>query len=253
MRTLLILGSGMSSCFLPEEYDIVGDITSSVEGHPGKLVMLRGDEGVLVSLGRRHLYEGWRVKDIQEIVVAAAARGARNLIVTNAAGGLNPRYRAGDIMLIEGSLGTLLGGHAGGRQEREDENAGGLFISPHRTAEPFATGLYRRIEERALEQGIRLQRGIYTGVLGPSYETRAEIGMLRRMGADAVGMSTVLEAAAARELGMRTIGLSLITNILSDTARIGLDHGDVVEQGRSAAARMRSMLDICFGEMMNDE
>jgi purine-nucleoside phosphorylase len=110
----------------------------------------------------------------------------------------------------------------------------------------FATDLYDAIEAGAMEHGVRLQRGLYAGVLGPSYEARAEIRMLRRMGADAVGMSTLAEVAAANHLPMRIVGLSLITNTLSDTARITLDHEDVVEQGRLARKRMRTAINAAM-------
>jgi purine-nucleoside phosphorylase len=97
-----------------------------------------------------------------------------------------------------------------------------------------------------MEPAIRLQRGIYAGVSGPSYETRAEIRMLRRMGADAVGMSTIAEVAAAKQSAMRVVGLSLISNTLSDTARITLDHDHVVEQGRLARENMRIAIDAAM-------
>ncbi len=243
---LVILGSGLSGCFLPVEYEVVADAGAlAVMGHTGRLALLRRHGWtVLLALGRRHRYEGYSVADVQAIVQAGALLGARSLVVTNAAGGLNPRFRSGDVMLIEDHLGTLLGGcsavagpgSATARGVSNVDDGAGMF----------AHALYPAIEARSAMSGIALRRGVYAGVLGPSYETRAEIRMLRRMGADAVGMSTVPEVTAAHLLGMRTVGLSLITNTLTDSARVRLDHLDVVEQGRLAGERMRSAVDACL-------
>jgi purine-nucleoside phosphorylase len=242
LTTLIILGSGMSGCFVADELDIIGDDAAvSVKGHSGKLALQRGTAGeVLLALGRRHLYEGHSPDDVQVTVRYAASLGVRNVIVTNAAGGLNPRFRAGDIMLITDTIGMLTGRHlAMAPSVSEYAERRGVMAS-------FATDLYDAIEVGAMEDGILLQRGVYAGVLGPSYETRAEIRMLRRMGADAVGMSTLAEVAAAKQSTMRVVGLSLITNTLSDTARITLDHEDVVEQGRLARKRMRIAIDAAM-------
>jgi purine-nucleoside phosphorylase len=236
--TLLILGSGMSDCFVPDELEIISKIETTVDGHDGRLALLhRNGHTVLISLGRRHLYEGCSVEEVQRTVRLAAELGARNLIVTNAAGGLNPRFRTGDIMLVNDCIGMMLG----------KSIASGATDSPRAGRKDlFATGLYPAIEERAMERGVSLERGVYAGVPGPSYETRAEIRMLRRIGADAVGMSTVAEVHAAMRASMRVVGLSLITNTLSDSVRMPLDHSDVVEQGREARGRMRSVLEVVF-------
>lgn len=244
LDALIILGSGMSGCFLPEEYEVVADRgASSVMGHSGRLALLPGR--VLLALGRRHLYEGYDIDEITWMVRQAASLGARWLIVTNAAGGLNPLFRAGEVMLIDDYLAAPLGGAQALGPERALRRDAGTYplISSHREG-PFDTGLYPEIEGRALQEGILLRRGVYAGVTGPSYETRAEIRALRRMGADAVGMSTVAETAAARVLGMRVVGLSLITNVLTDSARILLDHLDVVEQGKLAERGMRGAIDV---------
>lgn len=247
LDTLIILGSGMSGCYLPDEYEVLHDTgRDDLPGHTGKLALLHtNNAATLVSLGRRHMYEGYRPDDVVAIIAAAARLGARRLIITNAAGGLNPRYEAGEIMLIESCLGVMLGSRVAPRSAAGDSR---FDPSCERSTSPeaFAVELFGEIEERALQQNVALRRGVYAGVLGPSYETRAEIRMLRRMGADAVGMSTVVEAAAARALGMKAIGLSLITNVLTDTEKIGLDHSHVVEQGKLGEARMRSALDAAL-------
>ncbi len=249
LDALIILGSGMSGCFLPEEYEVVAERGgSSVMGHSGRLALLgKGRNRILLALGRRHLYEGYRLHEITWIVRQAASLGARRLIVSNAAGGLNPSFRAGDVMLIDDYLAAPLGGaQALGWKHAPERDAEIIpFSSSHRDG-PFDTGLYPEIERGALQEGIPLRRGVYAGVTGPSYETRAEIRALRRMGADAVGMSTIAETAAALSLGMRVTGLSLITNVLTDSARVTLDHLDVVEQGKLAEQRMRKALDVAM-------
>jgi purine-nucleoside phosphorylase len=240
--TLVILGSGLSGCFAVDEYDIIGDDAAvTVKGHSGKLAILRGmGGGVMIALGRRHMYEGHSGDDVQGTVRYAISHGVRNLIVTNAAGGLNPRFRTGDIMLITDTIGSLIGRSLA---ITPIVNGG---IERGRPMASFATDLYDSIELGAMEHSVYLQRGVYAGVSGPSYETRAEIRMLRRMGADAVGMSTLAEVAAAHQGSMRVVGLSLISNTLSDTARIALDHDDVVEQGRLARERMRLTIDAAI-------
>lgn len=263
---LLVLGSGLSGCFAEDELRLLDasiDVPSAspstttpitsqptaiqdlptpfaalpmVDGHPGRFAMLERPSGIriLVSLGRRHLYEGVAVAEVQRTVRAAAALGARGVILTNAAGGLRPEMRAGDIMLIEECIGSLLGARAAGLGARPVG---------------FARELHAAIERGALEAGLALRRGVYVGLSGPCYETRAEVRMLRRIGADAVGMSTVAEAAAASELGLRLAGLSLITNVHRETGAAGLEHAEVVEQGMLSVLRMRAALDATIAAL----
>lgn len=235
----------MSGCYLPDEYEVIAESVPGVPGHAGRLVLLRhGSRGVLVSLGRRHLYEGFAVNEVQEIIRCGRESGARNLILANAAGGIDPRFTAGDIMLIDDYLGGMLGSRIG-RLEGDEKMDGpqDLFYSRHR-GRVFATEIYPAVEQAMLERGLALRRGVYAGVPGPSYETRAEIRMLRRMGASAVGMSTIPEVTAAWNYGLRILGLSLITNVLTDSDRVPLDHLDVVEQGRLAQLRVRMVMDV---------
>lgn len=247
--TLVILGSGMSDCYMPDEYEVVDESASGVVGHAGRLVLLRhGVHAVQASLGRRHLYEGLAMEEVQGIIYRGWELGARNLIVANAAGGIDPRFQAGDIMLIDDYLGSMLGRkiERAGKEKKGANNTHGIFYSRHRDGGAFATEIYPAIEHAMLKRGQALRRGVYAGVLGPSYETRAEIRMLRRMGASAVGMSTIPEVTAAWDMGMRIIGLSLIANVLTDSTRVPLDHLDVVEQGRLAQRRMRIAIDTAL-------
>lgn len=227
LTALVVLGSGMSNVFSDAELTPVAELTTSVTGHRGMLAML-GDptHGVLLSLGRRHLYEGVSRGEIESTVRAAAACGARLLVLTNAAGALNPQLNVGHLMLIN---------HAFAMPMMRLPNGVPSQCS-------FNSQRYPQIEAAALYGGVALQRGSYVMVPGPSYETRAEIRMLRRLGADAVGMSTLMEAAAAKECGMEVVGMSLITNIASEMPAELLDHQHVIRQGTLALGNVRKAI-----------
>jgi purine-nucleoside phosphorylase len=241
----VVLGSGLSDCFADGELEELGAIEgATVAGHRGRLALWTLDGArILVALGRRHLYEGASAENVTRTVTLAAAAGARHLVVTNAAGGLNPRYGVGDIMLITGLNALMLGSRLPLLHIGDGGSGDGVRSNRGELEQERLVGVLRD----ALERGVRLQAGVYAAVLGPSYETRAEIRMLRRMGADAVGMSTVPEYVAASRLGMTVTGLSLITNTLSDTARQTLDHSDVVDAGARATRAMRIAIECALG------
>ncbi|MEO5931387.1 MAG: hypothetical protein ABIR47_15750, partial [Candidatus Kapaibacterium sp.] len=153
-------------------------------------------------------------------------------------------FATGEIMLIDDYIGSLLGRRMRAGIDADDEPV--MANRGAGTRPALSVGRYEAIELLALERGLRLRRGVYAGVTGPSYETRGEVGMLRRMGADAVGMSTIPEIAEAARRGMNITGFSLITNTLSDTRRVRLEHGDVLGQGGMASARMRIALEACL-------
>lgn len=182
----------------------------TAKGHQGRLVL--GDlEGhaVAVMQGRCHLYEGYTAEQVAFSIRVLAALGVRTLIVTNAAGGLNRAFRAGDLMIITDHInfsGTnpLVG--------TNDDALGPRFPDMSGAYDPELRALARKT---AREESIPVRTGVYVGVLGPSYETPAELAMLRAWGADAVGMSTVVEVIAARHAGVRVLGLAAITNATS--------------------------------------
>jgi purine-nucleoside phosphorylase len=187
--------------------EIAGFPVSTAPGHKGQLVIgeLHGRRTVMMQ-GRLHLYEGWAGRDVALAVYLLKRLGAKVLIVTNAAGGLNPDYDPGDVMLIEDHLnftGTspLVGPN--------DEAIGLRFPDMSRTYDP---DLLERASAAAKRAGVTTRRGIYAGVLGPALETSAERRFLRSAGADAVGMSTVTEVIAAAHANLPVIGLSGITN-----------------------------------------
>ena len=211
----LILGSGLGpvavehpdACSMPyREIEGFPDVTT--DGHAGRLLLADWcGQRVAVLQGRMHLYEGWRAADIALPVRVLRHLGAKQLVVTNAAGALNPDFRPGQIMLIEDHLNftgadPLIGPN--------DDTVGLRFPDMSRAYDP---GLRQYAETLLRERGIDFCRGIYAGVSGPSLETSAERRFYRMAGADAIGMSTVLEVIAAVHAGMRVLGFSAITNM----------------------------------------
>ncbi len=182
---------------------------ATVTGHRGAMIFgtVKGSR-VLAMEGRFHLYEGYSVAQVTYPIRVARALGAKVLIISNAAGGLNPLFASGDLMLITDQIGFFMG--ANPLAGPNDERLGVRF--PDMSA-PYDPGLLELAESVALQERLKVQRGVYVGVPGPSLETRAEYRMLRLLGADAVGMSTVPEVVAAVHAGMRVLGISCITDL----------------------------------------
>jgi purine-nucleoside phosphorylase len=245
----LVLGSGFGEfADAIEDADIIpyAEIpyfpNSTVEGHKGRLVIGRMEgQTVMVMQGRVHFYEGFSMEEVTFPVRVMRAFGVDVLILTNAAGGLNPEFRAGDIMLIEDQINLL--GLVGNNplMGPNDPELGPRF--------PDMSTLYdRRLRELAIDiadrAGITLRRGVYAGLSGPAFETPAEVRMLRTLGADATGMSTTNEALAAKHGGMRVLGFSGITNEAIDaidTPRV-TSHEEVLETGKVLVPRMITLL-----------
>ena len=239
----LILGSGLSGladAVVPEKVLAFGDIegfplaSRNVVGHAGKLVIgTLGGQRVAVFQGRIHRYQGFSATEVAFPVRLAHALGARTLIATNAAGGVAEELRVGDLVLISDHLNLACDNPLVGWPGP----VGGNPFIPMRDA--YDPRLRAIAVEAALETGVALvPEGVYAWLLGPSYETPAEVAMLRRLGADTVGMSTVPEVIAARALGMRVLGMSLVTNA---AAGVGLSHAEVLETGRVAAEAMQRL------------
>jgi purine-nucleoside phosphorylase len=198
---------------------------STVEGHGGALVVGRsGASPVAVLKGRVHFYEGYGLDEVVFPVRVLGRLGVRTLVVTNAAGAINPAYAPGDLMVIEDHV-NLLGNPLVGPNERE---LGPRFPD---MSEAYDRGLRDAAEAAGRAAGLRVHRGVYVAFTGPSYETPAEIRMARALGADAVGMSTVPEVIAARHMGMRVVGLSCLTNMAAGVTDRRLDHREVLETG----------------------
>jgi purine-nucleoside phosphorylase len=210
---------------------------SAVSGHAGNLVVgSKAGLRVAAMQGRAHLYEGWSPADVVFGVRLIALLGARTLIITNAAGGIAPIFAPGDLMAITDQLNLTGRSSLVGPNE---QRLGERFIDMTAAYDPLlietASGVARRL-------GFELRRGVYAGLLGPAYETPAEVRMLRTLGADAVGMSTVLEVLAARQLGLRVLGISCISNVAAGLSDAPLSHEEVKDTAARARSRFESLL-----------
>jgi purine-nucleoside phosphorylase len=203
---------------------------SAVAGHAGRFLV--GDwsgERVLVQEGRVHLYEGWSARAVTLAVRALAVLGVERLVLTNSAGGLHAWWPGGTLMRVVDHV-NLQGAAALERGQR----------GPAHVWDPeLGLGL----ERAAARAGIRLERGVYAGLFGPSYETPSEVRALARLGLDAVGMSTVLEACAGAAAGLRVAGLSCITNPASGLGEAAPCHEDVLRAAHAAAAELARLLE----------
>jgi purine-nucleoside phosphorylase len=232
--TALVLGSGWlpAADALGETIaevlttDLPGFAPPAVEGHAGKLRSVRaGERRLLVFLGRTHFYEGGGVATVVHGVRTAAAAGCRTAVLTNGCGGLKESWTPGTPVLIRDHINLT------GTSPIEGAN----FVD--------LTDLYSpRLRDLCREADPTLDEGVYVQFPGPHYETPAEIGMVRAIGGDLVGMSTTLEAIAAREAGMEVLGISLVTNLAAGITGQPLDHEEVLAAGQAAAERMGKLL-----------
>lgn len=251
-RVILALGSGLGD--LADQLEdavripfaqIPGFAPATVVGHRGMLVSgrLAGVECVALQ-GRYHIYEGHEAAAVVVPIRALAAVGARTLLVANAAGGLNPVFRAGDLMILDDhinflSRNPLIGPVVGGEERFPD------------MSQPYDRKLQEVADGVARALGVRAVRGVYLALPGPSYETPAEVRMYRGFGADAAGMSTVPEVLVARALGLRVLGISLITNLAVGLAERPPTHEEVLETaaaaGRGFGLVVRGVLEAIAG------
>lgn len=248
----LILGSGLGEFAdaiaekgLTIAYDRIPHFpVPSVPGHVGRLVIgkLRGAD-VLMMQGRCHYYEGHELSAVVFPVRVMARLGIRMLIVTNSAGGLSKRFKVGDLMIISDHINLM--GMNPLRGANLDE-LGPRF--PDMTA-AYDIDLQKLALRVARSLGFRLRRGVYAAMSGPSYETPAEIHMLRKLGADAVGMSTVPEVIAARHAGMRVLGISCITNYAAGVSRKPLSHEEVLETTHRVRGRFSRLLTAIVAQL----
>jgi purine-nucleoside phosphorylase len=244
----LVLGSGLSGLAEALEGtttipygEIPGFPTSQVEGHPGRLVVgtLPGPHGpvaVAAMQGRIHAYEGRSAEEVAFGARVLCSLPVKALVLTNAAGSVSPELAPGDLVRITDHLNLSGVNPLVGTNE---EALGPRF--PDLT-EAYDAKLGALLDEAAAEAGVALGRGVYACVLGPSYETPAEIRMLRALGADLVGMSTVPEVIAARHMGTPVAALSLVTNLAAGLGGARLSHADVQEAGRRASGRLEGLL-----------
>jgi purine-nucleoside phosphorylase len=244
VRVALVLGSGLGafaddleeSVAIPYE-EIPGFARPTVEGHAGRLVLGRiNGVPVAVMQGRFHYYEGYSFDEVLFPVRTLALYGAKSLVLTNAAGGINIELAQGALMVISDHL-NLMGVNP--LRGAHDPRFGERF--PDLT-ETYARDYQELAVEEAHAMGLDLRRGVYAALSGPTYETPAEIRMLRTLGADAVGMSTVPEAVAARQMGMKVLGISCITNMAAGVVGEPIVHQEVIETGERVRDTFRELL-----------
>jgi len=245
-RLAMVLGSGLGG--VVELLDPEARVTrsyrdiphvpgSGVEGHAGELVAgtISGTPAVILS-GRAHPYEGYSHREATLLLRAVLALGVETLVLTNAAGGLDPGYDPGDVMLISDHINLsgdnpLLGPNL--------DRFGPRFPPLTDAYDPRLRAAAREAADRT---GVSLREGVYIMLSGPSYETRAEMRMLRGLGGDAVGMSTAHEAIVARHAGVSVLGFSLVTNKATDDVETGATHEEVIEMGKVGAERLVALL-----------
>lgn len=217
--------------------DIPGFPLSTVESHSGRLILgTLGGKPVVVMQGRFHFYEGYSMKQITFPVRVMRELGAATLMVSNACGGMNPLYRRGDLMLIEDHI-NLLGDNP--LIGPNDDTLGPRFPD---MSEPYSHELIALAEDVALEAKIKLQKGTFVAVAGPNLETRAEYRFLRTIGADAVGMSTVPEVIAARHMGMRVLGISIITDECFPDSLAAVDVAEIIAAANHAEPKLTQVM-----------
>lgn len=243
-ETMIILGSGIND-FIHElnktvviSYNELFNLdTDESIGHHGKLHMGYIDKKpILVLEGRKHYYEGVSDADMRILIQSFAELGVKNLIVTNACGGMNETFHPGDIMVIEDHINML------GRNPLvgpNNQSLGPRFVD---MSEPYDYVFRKIIDEVAKKENIKLQHGIYVSYLGPSYETKAEIRAYRMLGGDVIGMSTVPEVILARHANIRVLGLSIVTNMSTGISKHPLSHEEVLETSQKAIARISTLI-----------
>jgi purine-nucleoside phosphorylase len=241
-QVAVILGSGLgglaelieSPTAIPYS-DIPGFRSSSVGGHRGQLILGTLESVSLVAMaGRLHRYEGWTNDEIAFPVQLMSQLGATRLIVSNAAGGVSPKLRVGDIVVIRDHINWMGGTYAW--------NQGVQYPAPGRCASLYDEEMSQVAIRTSVEQNFNCYPGTYLATLGPTYETRSEYRMMRRIGADVAGMSTVPEVLAASELKMRILGLSMVSNVANPDVAVIANHAEVLEAGKAAGVKMEGIV-----------
>lgn len=240
----VILGTGLGG--LAKEIDVAASIPypelphfpiPTVETHSGRLLLgTLGGRNVVAMEGRLHRYEGYSMKEITFPVRVMRLLGAGVLVVSNACGGMNPLWSRGDLMVLDDHINLL------GDNPLIGPNLDELGPRFPDMSEPYDRELQALAESVALEQGLALRRGVFVAVAGPNLETRAEYRMLRSLGADVVGMSTVPEVIVARHMGMRVLGLSIITDMGLPDALEPVDVPEIIRVAGEAEPKLTALI-----------
>jgi purine-nucleoside phosphorylase len=250
-RVGIVLGSGLGN--LAREIEVEKEIdygtiphfpVSTVEGHQGKLIFgLLGGQPVVVLAGRFHFYEGYTPQQVVFPIRVLKFLGAETLLVSNAAGGMNAAFRVGDLMIIRDHISLFTVNPLLGRNEDE---LGPRFPD---MSEPYNRELIRKAKIIAERLGIEVHEGVYAGVTGPTFETRAEYKLLHIVGGDAVGMSTVQEVIAARHLGLKVFAMSVITDLGIREEDNLITHKEVLEAAAAAEPRLAGIFKALIAEL----
>jgi purine-nucleoside phosphorylase len=236
----IILGSGLGG--LANEISVEHSLSypeipnfpvSTVAGHSGKLIFGKlSGKNVVVMQGRFHFYEGYSMQEITFPVRVMKFLGIKNLLISNAAGGVNPQYRIGDLMILRDHINLMPGNPLIGKN---DETLGPRFPD---MSEPYSHSLISRAKEIAEKKNIRAHVGVYAAVSGPTFETRAEYRYIRTIGADAVGMSTVPEAIVAVHMQLPCCAFSVITDLGGGDEQVPVSHHDVLKAAEEAGGKL---------------
>ena len=242
-ETAIILGSGLGH--LADEIEVETEIAyseipnmpvSTVEGHSGKMLFGKlGGKEILAMQGRFHYYEGYSMKEVTFPVRVMYELGIKNLFVSNAAGGMNPAFHVGDLLVLNDHINMFPEHPLRGK----NFPTGPRFPSMHQAYEPE---FIKIVEEAAEKLGIKIFKGVYLGTQGPTFETPAEYRMFRGMGADAVGMSTVPEVIVAVHCGIRVFGISVITDLGGFDEAVKVSHEEVQAAADAAQPRMTALM-----------
>ena len=249
----LILGSGLGDYADTMEvvetldyHDIEGFPVSTVPGHKGRFVFgYAGGVPIVAMQGRVHYYEGYRPQDVVLPIRLMKLMGAKVLFLTNAAGGINRSFNAGDFMLITDQISMSVPSPLIG------ENIDELGVRFPDMSEVYSRRLRKIIENAAVTAGVPLRKGVYIQTTGPQYETPAEIRAYERLGADAVGMSTAIEAIAARHAGMEICGISCISNLAAGISVNPLTHAEVQETADRVAPLFKKLVTQAINDIHN--
>ena len=243
-RVGVVLGSGLGA--FANDFDeaitipyqeIPGFGRSTAEGHAGQLVIGKVEQVPLLAMqGRLHHYEGYTLEEVTFPIRAFKLLGLKTIILTNASGGINVQFMPGTLMVITDHL-NLMGDNP--LRGRNDERFGPRF--PDMSA-VYSSELQEIVMEEAREMTLDIRRGVYAALLGPSYETPAEIHLMRNFGADAVGMSTVPEAIVARHMGLEVLGISCVTNLAAGVTDEPINHEEVMATGNRVSATFTELL-----------
>lgn len=240
----VILGSGLGSFTDDIQIEFTlpyGEIpnfpVSTVQGHKGALVFgTIGTKKVVAMQGRFHYYEGYSMKEVTLPVRVMKFLGVEKLIVSNASGGVNPNYNVGDVVLIKDHV-NMMPEHP--LRGKNDERFGPRFVN---MSEPYSRKMMDKAKELAQKLNIEIKDGVYLGLQGPTFETLAEYKMVKNIGADCVGMSTVPEVIVARHMEMETFGLSVITDMGDEDSIETISHDEVLEAAKSAEPKVRMLI-----------